>query len=238
VLKDAVLPKGKPTSLSFVDEDGEKGEVSGTVTIGKADDETQVDEYALHWGKSATRKIASGSFVRDVPKASGKDPTHYITRSTKLPDGATHLLAFAKNEHGENPAAASLKFVDNTKPCLAKDNSDCPIWVQVTPDEDPDPGQAKVTLSVGRATEESGVTDYALHWGRHGCAEGGQSGAKNGHIKDLPVGGSMSMELPLDTAVPADSSHVLVFSKNRFGESEFCVSTTFEDNQAAGKKEL
>mmetsp|Transcript_2051 Transcript_2051/g.5483 ORF Transcript_2051/g.5483 Transcript_2051/m.5483 type:complete len:641 (-) Transcript_2051:112-2034(-) len=238
MLKDAVLPKGKPTSLRFEDEDGDKGEVSGTVSIGRADDEAQVDEYALHWGRSATRKIVQSSLIRDVPKGSGNNPTHYFTRGTKIPDGATYLLAFTKNEHGDNPSPVNLKIVDNTKPCLAVGDPDCPAGVQVTADEDPDPGHAQVTVTVGKAKTEASVREYALYWGRQSCADGGQTGAKNGHIKDVPIDGSMAVVLPADTEIPSDTSHILVFSKNAHGESDFCVSASFEDNASAEKKEL
>mmetsp|Transcript_7596 Transcript_7596/g.15745 ORF Transcript_7596/g.15745 Transcript_7596/m.15745 type:complete len:640 (-) Transcript_7596:176-2095(-) len=238
ILKDAVLPRRKPASLRFEDEDGDKGKLSGTVTIGRAEDEALIDEYALHWGKSATRKIAQSSLIRDVPKGSGNDPTHYLVRNTKIPDGASYLLVFAKNEHGDNPSAVSLKIVDNMKPCLAQEDQDCPAAVSTTADEDADPGQAQVTISIQKAKLDNGISTYVLYWGRQSCAEGGQSGAKNGHIADVPVDGSMDYAMRADTPVPADTTHILVFSKNKYGESEFCVSTSFEDNKSDEKKEL
>lgn len=231
LLKDAVLPKGKPTSLRFEDEDGDKGEVSGQVTIGRAEDETQVEEYALHWGRSATRKLASGSFIRDVPKGTANEPTHYISSATKIPDGATHLLAYTKNEHGDNPSPVSLKIVDNTKPCLSLGDKDCPVAVYVTPDADLDPSQAQATVTIEKGESEVGVSNYAVYWGRDNCVHGGQSGAKNGHLKDVPIDGSMSIALPADTEIPENSKHILVFSKNKYGESDNCVSTPFEDNK-------
>merc|ERR1719229_932984 len=88
-IKDAVLPKEKPAGLTFDDEDGEMGEVSGTVTIKRAQSEDWLDDYVLHWGRSATRKLASGSKIHEVHKQADKDPTHFISKSTKLPDGAT-----------------------------------------------------------------------------------------------------------------------------------------------------
>mmetsp|Transcript_23009 Transcript_23009/g.72852 ORF Transcript_23009/g.72852 Transcript_23009/m.72852 type:complete len:643 (+) Transcript_23009:44-1972(+) len=239
ILRDAAVPKGKPTSLAFEDEDGNKGEVGGTVTIGRAEDEAQVEDYALHWGKSATRKIASSSLLREVKASGSKDLTHYVTRGTKIPDGATHLLAYTKNEHGENPSAVTLKIVDHLKPCLAQSDPDCPAGVKVSADADPEPGRAQVTLTVEKAGSDVGVGEYALYWGRQSCgADGGQSGAKNGHIRDVPSDGTLSVALPIGTVVPADTTHVLVFSKNKYGESDFCTSSSFEDNQSAEKKEL
>mmetsp|Transcript_10195 Transcript_10195/g.30256 ORF Transcript_10195/g.30256 Transcript_10195/m.30256 type:complete len:638 (+) Transcript_10195:83-1996(+) len=238
MLKDAIMPKGKPQGLKFDDEDGEKGEVSGTVTVLRAEDENQIDEYALHWGKSATRKISGASFIRDIQKQAGKDPTHYISSSTKMPDAATHLLAFSKNEHGENPSPASLKLVDNTKPCLNQGDADCPAQVQATPDADPDAKQAQATVSVSAAKKEAGVLHYSLYWGARDCGEGHSSGAKNGHIKDLVVGDSLDYAIPADTPVPDGTTHILAFSKNKYGLSDHCVSTGFEDARDADRKEL
>jgi hypothetical protein len=238
-IKDAVLPKAKPGPLSFEDEDGEKGEVSGTVTIGKAESEERLDEYALHWGRSATKKLASASYIRDVTKQAGnKDTTHYIARSTKIPQGATHILAFSKNEFGELPSASSLKFVDHRKPCVDRGAPDCPVSVHVTPDLDPQPGKAGATITVEPAPSNGDITHYNLHWGREACStEGGQSGAKNAFIKEINVAGPFEYVLPMGSNVPEGSTHVLVFAANKYGESDFCISIGFEDNrEAAGKK--
>jgi hypothetical protein len=229
IVKDAYNPKDKPKGLEFVDEDGDKNEVSGTVTVQRATEESTIDEYALHWGKSATRKIAASSFLRDIPKETSHDgtATWYMSRNTKIPEGATYLLLFSKNEHGDHPSPASLKVVDNTKPCLNKEDDDCPQDIAVE-------GQA---FTVTRAKSEATVTDYVLYFGRKSCAEGdGQSGAKNGHIKDLPASqDDMTHELPADAVVPDGTTHVLVFSRNSFGESDFCVSQSFASQE---KKEL
>lgn len=242
IIKDAVLPKGKPTSLKFEDEDGDKGEVSGLVTIGRAEDQDKLEEYTLHWGKSDKRKINTGSHIRDVMKQTDKDPTHYIASSTKIPDGATHLLVFSKNEHGEHPQPASVKLVDGTRPCLTAQDADCPVQVSLSADSDPEPGRAHLTVSYTPARSEADLTQYSIYWGRKSCAEGGQNGAKNGHIKDMQVGDKPEFELSHDTRVPDGTNHILVFSKSRRGESEHCVSAIFQDTggsvDLAGKAEL
>lgn len=235
IITDAVLPKAKPAGVVFDDEDGEKGEVSGTVTVHRADNEDKLDDYVLHWGKSATRKITSQSHMRDIHKGNKdvqKELSYYISRSTKIPDGATHILAFSKNQHGELVPPASLKIDDHVKPCLNHSKSDCPVGISATPDLDADPMQADTLLTVERAKSEASVTEYVLYWGRNECtAEGGQLGAKNGHIKDILVTDQvMQYQLRPDSNVPDGTTHVLVFSKNKYGESEFCVSTPFEDN--------
>jgi hypothetical protein len=251
-VKDAVAPKAKPGGVVFEDEDGDKGELSGTVTVRRASDEEKLDDYTVHWGKSATRKIPSGSLIKDIAKGTNlpSEPSYFISKSTKIPEGATHLLVFSKNEFSEFPSPAALKFRDNTKPCLSPADNDCAAGVTVSADEDPDEKQAKVQITVDLAKEERGVTvvtHYAIYWGRRGCGteeKGGDQGAKNGKIKELEAaaevdnnGKQLSYVVAENTAVPSGTTHVIVFAKNKYGESDNCVSAVFEDNMS-DKKEL
>lgn len=248
-LKDAVAPKSKPGGIVFEDDDGDKGEVGGTVTIQRAQDEDKLEDYTLHWGKSATKKIPSGSLIKDIAKGTNQPdrPSYYMSKSTKIPEAATHLLVFSKNEHTELPSPVSLKIKDNTKPCLAPADKDCPAGVTVSADEDPDEKQAKVTVTIDLAKDERGVTNYTIYWGRRGCGteeKGGDSGAKNGKIKELEVfaevdnnGKHISHVVAENTPVPSQTTHVVVFAKNKYGESDHCVSAVFEDNMS-DKKEL
>lgn len=230
-LKDAILPKGRAAALHFEDEDGEKGQVSGRVTVNRSNDEAQIQHYALHWGKSATRKVSSNSLISEL-RADGDraEPlSHWIPRSTRLPDGASHILVFSKNEHGENPSPTSIKVIDNLKPCLDKEGDDCPTQVAISADTDPDPAQLQFKVTVKPAKQPQNITQYRLYWGRHGCEEGGQTGAKNGHLKDFDVNENLEYELLPDTLRPEGSTHILVFASNRFGESDWCASAQFED---------
>jgi len=221
-ITDAYLPRDKPKGMEFYDEDGEKGEVSGFVTIERAADESKLTDYALHWGRSATRKTSASS-IKDIAKG-GSDPlTYYISRSTKVPDGATHLLLFSKNEHGEQHHGTSLKLADNTKPCLKAKSADCPAGVLVKAADD-----KQQVATVVRAQDESSITAYSVFWGREGC-EGDEiidhSKAKNGFIKEVAIGDPMDVPLPAE--VPDGTTHVLVFPKNKIGDSDICVSESF-----------
>lgn len=196
-------------------------------SLSRAGDERTIEEYSVHWGKSATRKLASSSFIRDIKKEASSDSAaqHYISRDTKIPEGASHLLVFSKNDHGEHPSPASLKVVDHLKACLNATDVDCPLGVTVK-------GSDPEVFSVQRAKSESSLSHYVLYFGRRGCdSEEAHSGAKNGHITDLQINAAgdqpAEYELPADTRVPDGTSHVLVFSKNGYGESEVCVSASF-----------
>lgn len=247
-LVDATLPKAKPGQVEFTDEDGDKGEISGKVTIGKAEIEDHLEEYALHWGKSEKKRISSGSHIREVRKSSTttNEVTHTFGGNTKVPEGATHILVYSKNTHGEFPTSSALKFVDRTKPCAKKGDADCVQGLSVK--EPANPASDRATFTIQRAKDESTLTTYSLYWGRESCeAGGGQSGAKNGFIVDLPTvdketgksdGADILYNLPKALAIPAATTHVLAFSKNNLGQADNCISVEYKKEDAEGKKEL
>jgi len=58
-------------------------------------------------------------------------------------------------------------------------------------------------------------------------------GAKNGHLVTIPTKSAKNQRLKHlvddDTEVPDDTTHLLVFPKNKFGESKYCRSVKFTD---------
>lgn len=237
-IKDATLPKGKPEGISFVDEDPDKGEMRGQVTVIKASKEEDVTHYTIYWGKSPTKKL-NVSWLAEIVAANfidRQDVTYHMPQDMKIPDGATHMLVFSKNEFGELPQPVSLKIVDNTKPCLEKMELDCVHGVTVTPDQDPDAGQVQTTIRIEPATQAMDLTLYKVYWGKRGCEGEDSKNFKNGHIRDVDANGSLTISLDVDTFVPPETTHILVFSANKFGESDFCVSISFEDFGAATAK--
>eukprot|EP00930_Biecheleria_cincta_P016887 TRINITY_DN1358_c1_g1_i1.p1 TRINITY_DN1358_c1_g1~~TRINITY_DN1358_c1_g1_i1.p1 ORF type:complete len:647 (+),score=138.53 TRINITY_DN1358_c1_g1_i1:67-2007(+) len=239
LIRDAALPKAKPSGLQFTDEDGGQELVQGRVTILRAQNQDKISDYTLHWGRSPTKKTSSNSFISDVKKEDDKDVTHWIS-SQKPPEGAKYILAFSKNEFGDYPSPASVEIADATKPCLQRSEDSCPLKVEVTKDTDPDPEQAEATITITPAKSEEKISKYRIFWGTQECPEDGTDSAKNGHLLDVQVGDSMQVTLPADTPVPADSRFILVFaSSGKLGDSDLCVSTPFSDYKVEdGKKEL
>ncbi|MCE9521125.1 MAG: hypothetical protein K8S25_01680 [Alphaproteobacteria bacterium] len=99
-----------PSSLAFVDTDPGKT-IGGTVTLGRAQDETGVDMYMVHWGlevgghgveDDAGHGDHGGSCkgFRDTnhvvmarPSDAGEMLTMEIPQGTVVPDGAVYLVA-------------------------------------------------------------------------------------------------------------------------------------------------
>lgn len=221
-LKDAYLPFEPPRGIKFQDDNGDKGEIKGDVLIEPAEHHDTIDKYSLYWGKSSTHRIDKkknvSSFLLDI----GKDASSYFMGDTKYPEQATHLLLYSKNEHGEHPTPAAVKIVDNVAPCQHKGDDDCPSGLSVLAQED-----GKIMVSVKKAKSDASLTAYLLHWGKASCDEEGAS-ASNGHLQYLAKDGSLDYQLESAThAAPDGTSHILVFSQNKWGDSKICVSARY-----------
>jgi ELWxxDGT repeat protein len=81
------------TALSFEDFDFDEDQISGSLQITSATDETYVDEYRLYWGSSATSKLTMiTSYTAD---GSNPNPSHSFAADTAVPENATHLLVYS-----------------------------------------------------------------------------------------------------------------------------------------------
>lgn len=96
-----------PTGVTFLDEDPRKGFVSGTVTIRRAADESNVTSYELYWADGPSRRLAR---IATLPKT-GKDVTHVL--GDAVPAEATYLVAVSVGPSGPHLPDASVGPVDN-----------------------------------------------------------------------------------------------------------------------------
>jgi hypothetical protein len=107
---DAVpVPANAPAAVSFTDTDETENELGGTVSVTKASSETDVTDYELYFGTSATVKTTK---IATLPKTGGN--LTFI-----LPDGTakgtnTHILAYTKNAYGLCAVPAAHEITDNT----------------------------------------------------------------------------------------------------------------------------
>lgn len=248
-LKDAYLPVERPQSVSFSDEDGDRFELRGNIVIQPASDQRTIEKYAVYWGKSATKKIASSASIAAVTKKKNevKIIQHYISDNTIPPsNGTTHILVFSSNEHGEHPVPVAVQIVDHTKPCQNIGDSDCPSSLDIAEISPAEGGSHRISIT--RSTGEARLQGYVLYYGKRECgSDKNAEAAMNGHIKHLvisefPAESPVEHVLPLDSSVPEGTTHILLFTLNDWGESLFCVSQPFAakpaDAAAASKSSL
>lgn len=105
-INDKFIPMNPPKGIQFINMSSQKGEIAGPVTIFKAADESDINDYSLYWGQSATQKL-SGDPVA-ILAATGFNVIYTFPPSTSIPDGVAYLLAFSRNQYGEMLVGVSV----------------------------------------------------------------------------------------------------------------------------------
>jgi hypothetical protein len=110
----AGAPIHAPTSITFADQDPTLANVSGTVTIGRAADESDVVSYKLYWGIATAGDGGAPptklTQITDLPKT-GAAVTYNLAAA--VPSGATYLIAVSSNASGEMATGAAVTPIDN-----------------------------------------------------------------------------------------------------------------------------
>ncbi|MCB1160270.1 MAG: hypothetical protein KDK45_22395, partial [Leptospiraceae bacterium] len=196
-------PTHAAEALNFTDTDGNKGYIAGNLSITKASDETDVTTYAVYFGSSATEII--GNPIAILSKTNQN--ISYTLASTAIPAMATHLLAFTKNGTVQMSTGVSTAISDLISPPTLTASS------LNFSDSDVSVGKIGGILTIGKASDESNITSYALYWGTN-------SSTKLSHITDLAATGTnLSYTFNTNTSIPSGATHFLVFTKNSAGES-------------------
>ncbi|MEE8058992.1 MAG: hypothetical protein V3T17_14325 [Pseudomonadales bacterium] len=97
--------------LAWTDADLDTGEISGTLTVTKANDESQITHYAVYWGESANTKLATEEQIT-LLEVTGSDLSHDFAADTAVPDGATHLLVYTQYNGLERSEYLSIALDD------------------------------------------------------------------------------------------------------------------------------
>ena len=219
-ITDLGVPINAATSMSFTDGDSDGGEISGTLTITKSSDESDLTHYVLYWGSDSSTK-QSGTAITTIAKT-GSNVTHNFSADTPIPTSpaATHLLVFTKNADGEMATGVSVAITDVGVPANAATS------VAFT-DTDLDGSQLGGTVTISKASSEADVTHYVLYWGSNGTTK--QSGTPITTI--AKTGSNVTYSVSADTSIPSGpaATHFLVFTKNADGEMATGVSTAITD---------
>jgi hypothetical protein len=95
-----IVPVHKSGAISFNDTNGNVGFLSGTFSITRASNETDINNYNLHWGIYQPRNatISQSTLISTKGKESS---LNYTFSSTAIPSSATHIGVFTSNQWGE-----------------------------------------------------------------------------------------------------------------------------------------
>ncbi|MCP4138011.1 MAG: hypothetical protein GY754_44015 [bacterium] len=122
---DRTVPLTNAAGISFpVDSDGTEDELTGTVTVTPAADESNITEYRLYWGENAVTKSAVLSTAIETLAASGSNLNFTLAADSAVPAGATHLLVYTANDMGESASGIGLDFEDAVVQMVANIDGD------------------------------------------------------------------------------------------------------------------
>lgn len=216
---DLGVPTHAAVNVSFTDTDTDGGELAGNISITKATDESDVTDYVLYWGTSATTK-QSGTPITTL-SATGINLTHNLAANTAIPTSptATHILVYTSNAEGEMATGVSVTIIDAGVPVHAA------VAINFT-DTDTDGGQLGGDVTITRAADETDITNYVLYWGSSSTVKQNVT-----PIATLPVSGNVTHTFAANTSIPGGpaATHLLVFTENADGEMATGVSLLIAD---------
>eukprot|EP00933_Yihiella_yeosuensis_P012493 TRINITY_DN1211_c0_g1_i4.p1 TRINITY_DN1211_c0_g1~~TRINITY_DN1211_c0_g1_i4.p1 ORF type:complete len:1508 (+),score=342.80 TRINITY_DN1211_c0_g1_i4:80-4603(+) len=172
--KAPVPPKHQPQSISFIDVDSRVGKVSGTVTIGAATDESDVEFYSAWF-------ISKAGFLLDYlgsVNATGKAFYRVeLNGSRTIPKYFGGVVALSGNSECETkPGVAQVEIEDYGVPEV---NAESVTWLG---DSDGHKGKIDGNLQVQRASDEKSIGNYNVYWQT-------ASGARGAKIGSIPAAG-------------------------------------------------
>ncbi|MEM7183514.1 MAG: putative Ig domain-containing protein [Spirochaetota bacterium] len=205
---DTPVPVNSPGTLTFTDTDSTANQIGGTLTIGKAADESDITSYAVYFGSSTTTKV--GNALLDIAKT-GSDLSYTIPTGT-LTSGATHILVYSKNINGENTTPSAVAINDLSQIVAA--------GLSFT-DTDTASGTIGGNIQITPATDESSVTSYVLYWSSDGST-------KSTYITELTKTGS-PLTYTISNGTAPLGNYFLVIVKTADGEATIGTSVAIVD---------
>ncbi len=200
------VPEYAPLSVEFTDTDKDSGQVAGTIFIVRAKDESFISSYRIYWGESSTIKLNGEPMIAELA-VSGENPTYTLDANTTVPDKASHLIVVSANTAGEMALGTSTAISD-----LVQKPSYAPEGISFS-DTDKRYKHIGGTVEIIRASNEADITGYAVYWGKSKLAKL-DSHASTPVITIAANGSNPSGVIATGTVMPADATHLVVFSSN------------------------
>ncbi len=104
-------PQHTAQNVSFNDTDFSTNEIGGDILITKSLDESDISNYVIYYGNSATTKLTGENAIAQLGKT-GSNISYTISVNTVFPTNATHLLVYTNNAFEEMKTSVSVALTD------------------------------------------------------------------------------------------------------------------------------
>lgn len=200
------------STLAFTDSDIMRDSFGGTLTIGRATDESDITSYVVYLGNSDDAR-ASLQKVGEIA-ASGNNLTFTVPAGTAAgsPLSSPVLWVFTRNDVSELTIGLKVAFTDKTTadaaPTVKVSSLSANSLIRTS-------SGLSGKLTIGRATDESEVSSYTVYWGSDSTTKlSGQP-----VIDDIPRNETtIEYTFPNNTPVPPGANTLLVYTANDQGE--------------------
>ncbi|MEY3902794.1 MAG: hypothetical protein RL189_2100 [Pseudomonadota bacterium] len=215
---DKGLPVNSAVSIAFEDSDENAGRLGGQVSISKAVNESDITDYNLYFSHDGVNKSADKP-IATISKT-GENMTYTIQSGTTISSMDRYLLVVTMNADGEMATGVSTLIQDKGVPVnIARS-------VNFT-DNDINGGKLAGVVQIERAQNESDLSHYVVYWGASATAKLSSNPMAIATLAKTVS--SLSVTFPSGTVKPEGATHLLVFSKNKDGDSMLCTSALIGD---------
>ncbi len=230
-----LVPRVSASSIEFSDQDSDSGQISGTITIGRAILEDSISHYTLALGaleaSDNEENPTEGEFnvlcVLDQFATGETSLTYTLPDNSVIDSKATHFLVSTSNANGEHTTLTSLELLDKGLG-LPTERAQSVSFSDTNTQQDVLQG----TIRIVRAVDESEVAAYILYWGASNTdkVEYVQTDKLTADPIDFvpKTGNTIEYTLPRTTR-PTGATHILVFTFNAVGEMETGIGTAIVD---------
>mmetsp|Transcript_93408 Transcript_93408/g.250162 ORF Transcript_93408/g.250162 Transcript_93408/m.250162 type:complete len:614 (+) Transcript_93408:42-1883(+) len=230
---DRIRPTSPPAGVQFEDTNAERGIIGGTITIQRAADETRVSGYEVYFAKgsgSKLRRISANAFVASAGTGTGEGEVVVSVQNKTLPKGAKKLMVvsrYGEGSHREEMQVGPVVKIEDAH--IPSGPGQIPAQVSATSDTDSRSKFVSTTVTIERAANATGITDYVGCWGQLMVPE-----CEGDPIFTAPAqgNGNGSITVPVSGELPADSDGwrlLWVFSQNKWGRGEVGRSAHIQD---------
>ncbi len=188
-----------------------------TLTISGTDNESLAAYYLSE--NSSTPSVTDPEWVIITPDSSlassnfSADVSFTLSAESAVGSYVKTVYAWLKDgaDNISSPASTSITLVveDSTPSTVPVNQAAAVAFI----DTDTDAGEIAGDVVITKASDESDITDYVLYWGS-------SSSTKLTEIATTSKrGANITYSFANNTAIPANASHLLVYTKNNVGEN-------------------
>ncbi len=190
--------------------------LSGKLRVLRSQDESNITDYVLYWGKDKDKKLKWYDAITTLKKTWHNIDYNFI--ADRIPQWANYILVYSKNTYGE-----STEWI--WVPILEKKNANIKAGGIRFVDQDTGAWEIAGVVDIQKASNESNITDYVLYWG-----VGPNEKYENQPIKIIPkTGNNLKYVFNKNTKIPKWATYLLVYTKNKYWEMFEWVSTLIKD---------